>query len=75
VLKIRRLGIRLAGQDFGVQMPAVQLTKADRKFWSPDPRVLAWVSARIPVGAKVLEIGPGTKPFPRASHFVDLGAA
>jgi hypothetical protein len=52
-------------------MPAVQLTKADRKFWSPDPRVLAWVSARIPVGAKVLEIGPGTKPFPRASHFVD----
>ena len=52
-------------------MPGLQLTRADRKFWSPDPRVLGWVSAQIPAGAKVLEIGPGSKPFARASHFVD----
>lgn len=52
-------------------MPAVQLTKADRKFCTPDPRVVAWVAAQIPAGAKVLEIGPGARPCPRASHFVD----
>lgn len=48
-----------------------QLTERDRKFWAPDPRVLAWVSASIPEGARVLEVGPGDRPFSRAMVFVD----
>ena len=48
-----------------------QLTESDRKQWAPLPEVVAWVSAPIPAGASVLEIGPGKKPFSRATHFVD----
>jgi len=41
------------------------------KFWSPRPEVLAYVSGLIRPGARVLEIGPGTIPFAKATHFVD----
>lgn len=48
-----------------------QLTAADRKFSTPLPQIVAWVAGQIPAGARVLEIGPGRRPFPRATHFVD----
>ena len=42
------------------------------KHYSPLLPVLAYVSSLIPEGAKVLELGPGTTPFHRSTHFVDL---
>ena len=48
-----------------------QLTVADRKFSTPLPQIVSWVVGQIPAGAKVLEIGPGRRPFSRATHFVD----
>jgi hypothetical protein len=47
------------------------LTEADAKYWTPAPQVVSWVASQIPEGARVLEIGPGAQPFPRADHFVD----
>ncbi len=33
--------------------------------------VTEWLLARLPAGARVLEIGPGDQPFPAATHLVD----
>lgn len=48
------------------------LTNLDPKYWAPDRRVLDWVVKQVPDGARVLEIGPGYVPFPKADTFVDL---
>lgn len=48
-----------------------QLTQADKKHWAPTEPVVQWLADRLPPDAKVLEIGPGHVPFPRASVFVD----
>ena len=48
-----------------------QLTESDRKFWGPLPKVVAWAASRIAPNAKVLEVGPGSQPFVRATTFVD----
>jgi hypothetical protein len=46
------------------------LTEADPKFWGPIAEVVDWVSSHVPPGARVLEVGPGSTPFPRATHFI-----
>lgn len=48
------------------------LTIADKHYWPPIPQVVQWVADRLPADAKVLEIGPGHAPFPRANAFVDF---
>jgi hypothetical protein len=48
-----------------------RLLPSDTKYLAPLSQVVDWVAAQIPEDAKVLEIGPGKKPFPRATHFVD----
>jgi hypothetical protein len=52
----------------------IGLTEQDTKHWAPIPDVIDWLCKRIPDGAKVLEIGPGHVPFPRATEFVDWDA-
>ena len=52
-------------------MSETQLTDNDRKFWTPLQPVTEWVAAQIPPGAEVLEVGPGSAPFSRATTFVD----
>ena len=49
----------------------IALTEQDKKHWAPIPEVIDWLCQRIPDGAKVLEIGPGHVPFPKATEFVD----
>lgn len=48
-----------------------QLTQTDKKHWAPVDTLVNWLAARLPADAKVLEIGPGFVPFPRATMFVD----
>lgn len=47
------------------------LDQTDAKYWTPRPETLDYLVSLIPDGAKVLEVGPGLVPFPRATHFVD----
>lgn len=47
------------------------LTEQDKKHWPPIPGIIKQLCDQIPEGAKVLEIGPGHVPFPRADSFVD----
>lgn len=48
------------------------LTQQSPKHWAPDQKVIDYVASLIPDGARVLEIGPGDKPFPKATDFVDF---
>lgn len=48
------------------------LTASDPHHWQPVQQVVQHLSASIPDGATVLEIGPGARPFPRATGFVDF---
>jgi hypothetical protein len=48
------------------------LTRDDKKYWEPSSEVVDWVCSKIPKKAKVLEVGPGHVPFPRAQKFVDI---
>ena len=48
------------------------LTNQDRKFWEPQQQVIDWLVSRIKPSEKVLEVGPGFVPFPRADAFVDM---
>lgn len=48
------------------------LTLADKHYWRPIPQVVDFIASTIPLGAKVLEIGPGKTPFPRATAAVDF---
>jgi hypothetical protein len=43
----------------------------DKKHWAPIESLVRWLANRLPAEAKVLEIGPGFVPFPRATMFVD----
>lgn len=52
-------------------MSSSALTQTDHKFWAPNEAVVKYIASKIPDGAKVLEIGPGHVPFPKATHFVD----
>lgn len=48
-----------------------RLSDADKKYWAPSPALVKWLADRLPPDAKVLEVGPGYVPFPRATMFVD----
>ncbi len=52
-------------------MSSSALTNSDRKYWAPIDSLVNWLAEKIPEGAKVLEIGPGYAPFPKATIFVD----
>lgn len=52
-------------------MSSSALTDSDKKFWPPIESLVKWLADRIPADAKVLEIGPGFVPFPRADVCVD----
>lgn len=52
-------------------MTSTALTQADKKHWAPADALVQWLANRLPADAKVLEIGPGFIPFPRATMFVD----
>lgn len=52
-------------------MSSSALTQADKKYWAPIEPLVQWLCNRLPADAKVLEIGPGYVPFPRATMFVD----
>lgn len=51
-----------------------RLTEADKKHWHPAPALTAWLMDRIPAKARVLDVGAGILPFPRADVLVDLAA-
>ena len=44
-----------------------KLTVDDCHHWGPSAQVLKWLIDGLPPEAKVLEIGPGYIPFPRAT--------
>lgn len=48
------------------------LTPSDAHHWGPIPAIVDHVAQLIPAGAKVLELGPGRTPFPRATTLVDF---
>ena len=52
-------------------MSSSALTNADKKYYPPIEPLVQWLAKRLPSDAKVLEIGPGFVPFPRATMFVD----
>jgi hypothetical protein len=52
-------------------MSSDALTNTDKKYWAPIETLIDWLCKKIPSDAKVLEIGPGFVPFPRAQMFVD----
>lgn len=59
---------RVPSRDYRV----IKLTDADPKYWGPDQDVIDSLCAMLPPDANVLEIGPGTVPFPKAKKFVDI---
>jgi hypothetical protein len=52
-------------------MSSGALTDADKKYWEPIEPLTKWLVKQIPPDTKVLEIGPGYRPFPRSTMFVD----
>jgi SAM-dependent methyltransferase len=48
------------------------LPKGSTLYHSPIDQVIDFLCSSIPASARVLEIGPGNVPFPRADVFVDL---
>jgi hypothetical protein len=56
---------------YNLVQDTAMLTDNDRKSWAPLPEVVAWVGSLVAGGARVLEIGPGSVPFPQATDFVD----
>ena len=49
------------------------LTQNDQKHWAPIPAVIDYLTnVVIPKDAKVLDVGPGHAPFPRANVSVDF---
>jgi ubiquinone/menaquinone biosynthesis C-methylase UbiE len=51
----------------------VRLTNDDKKFFAPNPNLVDPLTERLK-GKRVLEIGPGFRPFPGATDFVDYDA-
>jgi hypothetical protein len=47
------------------------LTEADKKHWHPTAALTAWLVGQIPPDARVLDVGAGILPFPRANVLVD----
>ncbi|MES2274226.1 MAG: methyltransferase domain-containing protein, partial [Chlamydiota bacterium] len=41
------------------------------KYYAPIPAVITYLVSGIQGSRKILEIGPGRTPFPRATHFID----
>ena len=49
-----------------------RLTQADKKHWGPPPTLFDWLMRQIPADAKVLDVGAGYNPFPRANVLADI---
>ena len=39
------------------------------KYYQPIQNITDYICKHIPDGAKVLELGPGKQPLPKATHF------
>jgi len=52
-------------------MSLPHLTENDTKHWFPIARLTSWLIGQLPDHYRVLEVGPGRIPFPRADVFVD----
>jgi methyltransferase family protein len=52
-------------------MTSDRLTEDDRKHWHPLPSFFEWLAKQIPAKARVLDVGAGILPFPRANVLVD----
>jgi Methyltransferase domain len=50
-------------------------TDTDPRYYHAIPAIIDWLCKRIPAEARVLEIGPGLAPFPRADVFIDFDSA
>jgi hypothetical protein len=48
------------------------LTVEDERYWAPIKEVHEALLRIIPKGAKVLDVGPGARPFPRADVVIDF---
>lgn len=48
----------------------LKLSEGDTKYWAQLQPVVDWVTSQISDGDKVLEIGPGSSPFPLADTFI-----
>lgn len=48
------------------------LSNSDNKFWGPNPEITSYLLSKIGEKDRVLEIGPGQTPFPRAEVFIDI---
>lgn len=49
-----------------------RITEVDKHYWGPIPPLLNWLSEQIPTAARVLDVGAGYCPFPRANVLVDI---
>lgn len=49
-----------------------RLTESDKKHWHPPANLTAWIADQIPEGARVLDVGAGILPFPRADVLIDI---
>lgn len=49
-----------------------QLLESDTRYWHPILQVLGWLRQQYRPDFRILEIGPGTVPFPDATHYVDM---
>jgi hypothetical protein len=43
--------------------------KLNKKYWWPIKNITEYICNHIPEGCKVLELGPGAVPLPKATHF------
>lgn len=48
------------------------LTRNDPHHWKPVPQVIQFLCDRLPPEARVLDVGAGYSPFPRADMYVDF---
>ncbi len=49
-----------------------RLTEGDKHHWHPSPALFAWLAGRLPADARVLDVGAGILPFPRANVLIDI---
>jgi hypothetical protein len=64
----------IISHDRGEQRPGFRvsgLAADDPHHWGPVPGLSDWLIGRLPAEARVLELGPGYIPWPRANVLVD----
>jgi len=49
-----------------------RLTESDKKHWHPPAALMDWLTRRIAPEARVIDVGAGYLPFPRANVLADI---